>query len=66
MLIIILKIKTHISLLDLYLNIKLVSFHQQHKKSDMKEIIKKTCKKIQKHFYYNNISKNFIIDKKQT
>ena len=42
----VLKIKTHIFLLDLYLNTRLVSFHQWHKKSDMKKMIKKTCKKI--------------------
>ena len=64
MLMIILKTKTHIFLLDLYLNIKLISFYQQHKKSNMKKIIRKTCEKIQKHFYYDNISRNFIIDKK--
>src|SRR5947207_10519638 len=63
---IVLKTKTYIFLLNLYLNIKLVSFHQQHKKSDMKEMIRKTYKKIQKCFHHNNINKNFIIDKKQT
>ena len=65
MLIIILETETHISLFNLYLNTRLVSFHQQHKKSDMKEIIRKTCEKIQKYFYHNNINKNFITDKKQ-
>jgi hypothetical protein len=42
----VLETETHISLLNLYLNTRLVSFCQWHKKSDMKEIIKKTCKKI--------------------
>ena len=64
MLIIILEIKTYISLLNLYLNTRLVSFHQQHKKSDMKKMIRKTCEKIQKYFCHNNISKNFIINEK--
>ena len=42
----VLKIKTHIFLLNLYLNTRLINFCQQHKKSDMKKMIKKTCKKI--------------------
>src|SRR5436189_4737333 len=58
MLIIILKIETHTLSLNLYLNTRLVSFYQQHKKSNMKKMIRKTCKKIQKHFYHNNVSKN--------
>ena len=37
MLIIVLKTKTYIFLFNLYLNIRLVSFYQQHKKSDMKK-----------------------------
>jgi len=43
---VVLETKTHTSSFNLYLNIRLVSFHQQHKKSDMKKIIRKTCKKI--------------------
>ena len=66
MLMIILEIKTYTSLLNLYLNIRLVSFHQQHKKSDMKELIRKTYEKIQKHFCHNNVSRDFIIDERQT
>ena len=46
MLTVILKIKTHIFLFDLYLNIRLVNFHQQHKKLNVKKKIKKTCEKI--------------------
>ena len=46
MLMIILETETYTLLLDLYLNTRLVSFHQQHKKSDMKKMIRKTCKKI--------------------
>ena len=42
----VLKTETHTSLLDLYLNTRLVSFCQQHKKSDMKKMIRKTCEKI--------------------
>ena len=62
---VVLKTETHIFLLNLYLNTRLVSFHQQHKKSDMKKMIKKTCEKIWKYFYHNNVSRNFITDKKQ-
>ena len=65
MLTIVLETETYIFLLDLYLNIRLVSFHQQHKKSDMKEMIRKTCKKIWRYFYHNNVSRNFITNKKQ-
>src|SRR5947207_12558310 len=64
MLMIILEIETHTFLLDLYLNTRLVSFHQQYKKSDMKEMIRKTYEKVQRHFCHNNISKNLITDKK--
>src|SRR5438034_5660317 len=63
---IVLETKTHTFSLNLYLNTRLANFHQQHKKSDMKEMIRKTCKKIQRHFHHNNISRDFITDKKQT
>src|SRR5947207_2017371 len=46
MLMTVLETKTHTFPLNLYLNTKLASFHQQHKKSGMKEMIRKTCKKI--------------------
>ena len=65
MLITVLETETYTFLLDLYLNTRLVSFCQQHKKSDMKEMIRKTCKKIQRQFYHDNISKNLIINKRQ-
>ena len=42
----VLETETHIFSFDLYLNTRLVSFHWQHKKSDMKEMIRKTCEKI--------------------
>src|SRR5436190_14364230 len=61
----VLEIKTHTSSLNLYLNTRLASFHQQHKKSNMKKMIRKTCEKIQKHFCHDNVNKNLIIDKKQ-
>ena len=60
----VLETETHTFLLDLYLNTRLVSFCQQHKKSDMKKMIRKTCEKIQKHLHYSNISRNLITDKK--
>ena len=60
----VLEIETHTFSLNLYLNTRLVSFHWQHKKSDIKKMIKKTCKKIQKHFHHNNISRNLITNKK--
>ena len=65
MLMIVLETKTHTLSLNLYLKTRLVSFHQQHKKSDMKKMIRKTYEKIQKHFHHNNISRNLITDKKQ-
>ena len=65
-LMIILETETHISLLNLYLNTRLVSFCQQHKKSDMKELIRKTCEKIWRHLYHSNVSRNLITDEKQT
>ena len=61
----VLKTETYTSLLNLYLNIRLVSFYQQHKKSDMKKMIRKTCKKIQRYLYHNNINKNLITDERQ-
>ena len=64
MLMIVLETETHTFSLDLYLNTRLASFYQQHKKSDMKEMIRKTCKKIQKHLHHNNISRNLIINKR--
>ena len=62
---IVLKTKTHIFLLNLYLNTRLISFCQQYKKSDMKKTIKKTYEKIWKNFCYDNISRNLIIDERQ-
>ena len=64
MLIAILETETHIFLLDLYLNTRLVSFYQQHKKSDMKEIIRKIYKKIQRYLYHDNINRNFITNER--
>ena len=61
----VLKTETHTSLLNLYLNTRLVSFCWWHKKSDMKKMIRKTCKKIWKCFCHNNINKNLITNKKQ-
>ena len=61
----VLETETHTFLLNLYLNTRLASFCQQHKKSDMKEMIRKTCKKIQKYLHHSNISRNLITDKKQ-
>ena len=66
MLMTVLETETHTFSLDLYLNTRLASFYQQHKKSDMKEMIKKTCEKIQKCFCHSNISKNLITNEKQT
>ena len=60
----VLEIETHTFSLNLYLNTRLVSFHQQYKKSDMKKIIRKTCKKIWKYFCHNNVSRNFITDER--
>src|SRR5436190_2256710 len=54
---IILKTETHTSLLNLYLNTRLASFHQQHKKSDMKEMIRKTCKKFKNIFIITILAK---------
>ena len=65
-LMIVLETETHIFLLNLYLNIRLVSFYQWHKKSDMKKMIRKTCEKIWRHFYHSNVSSNLIIDERQT
>src|SRR5947208_717748 len=64
MLMTVLETETHTFLLNLYLNTRLASFHQQYKKSDMKKMIRKTCKKIQKCFYHDNVSRDFITDKK--
>ena len=61
----VLETETHTLLLNLYLNIKLVNFYQQHKKSNMKKMIRKTCEKIWKYLCHNNVSRNFITDKKQ-
>ena len=46
----VLKTKTHTFLLDLYLNTRLASFHQQHKKLDMKEMIRKIYEKCENVF----------------
>ena len=42
----ILKTEMFISLLDLYLNVRLTQFQFRHKKSDMKNLIKNVCLKI--------------------
>ena len=41
----VLETETHTLLLNLYLNIKLVNFYQQHKKSDMKKLNTNKLKK---------------------
>ena len=64
--IIILETETHIFLFNLYLNTRLVSFCWQHKKLNMKKMIRKTCEKIWRCFYHNNVSKNLITNEKQT
>ena len=45
--IIIFEIKIYISSLNLYLNIRLTGFCHYHKKSEIEDIVKKACKKIQ-------------------
>ena len=42
----VLKTEMFISLLDLYLNVRLAQFWLRHKKSDMKNLIKNACLKI--------------------
>ena len=56
----VLKTKTHISPLDLYLNTRLVVFKQQYKYSNMKSLVRKTYKKIRICLQYNNISNELI------
>ena len=64
-LMIVLETETHIFLLNLYLNIRLASFYQWHKKSDMKKMIRKTCEKIWRCFCHDNVSRDSITDERQ-